>query len=102
MNIDTNSFHTKGYLIVKDVFSKNQINNFRKLALESEKIDLIPFKDSYKYIFIIILLTIFNHFQKLYVTIFRIEKQLMTIIKGEFVVGFSLFLIPFFLMRLIL
>ena len=60
------------------------------------KTNLIPFEDSYKYIFIIILLTIFNHFQKLFVTIFRIEKKLMTIVKGEFVVGFSLFLLPFF------
>lgn len=39
MNIDVNSFHTKGYLIVKDVFSEDQISNFRKLALESEQID---------------------------------------------------------------
>ena len=59
------------------------------------KINLFPFEDSYKYIFVIIFLTIFNHFQKLFVTIFRIEKKLTTIIKGEFVVGFSLLLFLF-------
>jgi|SaaInlStandDraft_1057018.scaffolds.fasta_scaffold54814_2 O-antigen/teichoic acid export membrane protein len=59
------------------------------------KLELFPFHNSHEYIFIIMLLTVFGHFQKIFVNIFRIEKKLKPIILSEFVTVSSLFLIIF-------
>lgn len=59
------------------------------------RLELFPFENSYEYIFIIMLLTIFSHFQKIFINIFRIEKKLKPIIISEFITASSLLLIIF-------
>ena len=65
------------------------------LVIFVSKIELFPFENSHAYIFILMLLTVFSHFQKIFVNIFRIEKKLKPIILSEFVTVSSLFLIIF-------
>lgn len=60
------------------------------------KIDLFPFKNSYKYIFIIVILTILTHCQQVFVNIFRIDRKLKAIIIGELVLSISLLIVVLF------
>jgi O-antigen/teichoic acid export membrane protein len=60
------------------------------------KVQLFPFQNSYRYVFVLIGLTILTHFQQIFVNIFRIEKKLKEIIIGEIVVSLGLLAIVFF------
>jgi O-antigen/teichoic acid export membrane protein len=60
------------------------------------QIDLFPFHESYKYIFILTILTVLTHFQQVFVNVFRIDKKLKAIIIGELVLSVSLLIVAVF------
>jgi O-antigen/teichoic acid export membrane protein len=61
------------------------------------KIDIFPYKDSYKYTFVLLLLACLGHFQEIFINVFRINKNLLPIIFSDlFVAAATFFVIPFF------
>ncbi|SDJ32601.1 Membrane protein involved in the export of O-antigen and teichoic acid [Pedobacter sp. ok626] len=61
------------------------------------RVQLFPFRDSHKYIFVILILTILTHFQQIFINIFRIDKKLKPIIVGELILSSGLLIVvPFF------
>lgn len=61
------------------------------------KIQLFPYKDSHRYVFILFCLTIFSNFQQIFVNYFRAIKRLRPILISELITAVSsLCVIPFY------
>lgn len=61
------------------------------------KFPLFPYKDSYQYVFILFLITVFSNFQQIFINIFRAEKLLYPIIISELIIAVSsLSVVPFY------
>ena len=61
------------------------------------KIEIFPYKDSYKYVFLLLILACLGHFQEIFVNIFRINKNLLPILYSDlFIAIATISVIPFF------
>ena len=61
------------------------------------KIEIFPYKDSYKYVFLLLILASLGHFQEIFVNIFRINKNLLPILYSDlFIAIATISVIPFF------
>lgn len=61
------------------------------------KIEIFPYKDSHKYVFLLLILACLGHFQEIFVNIFRINKNLLPILYSDlFIAIATISVIPFF------